>query len=402
MKAAAVLPALKSAARDSQPRVRAIALAVLARIARQLEDSSAAISVLVDALSESDPIVVDAALSALAKVYWMAIPALSNYAAASTGRVRALLEALLGQTVTVVGGAVREHVDAPGLVLKPTPEPPPVPLDNVDFSAFAPSMLAPGEAFVVDLWAHLDELRKHVLDLARAARPNRELSIALKGPVKLARDTVLRVRLSIPDFGLSDEETILWTGRAGNATFRVMTPHDASLGTHLASFTIFIGPLQISRLHFELYVTSSVAPGASSTVRKISSQSRVKRAFASYASEDREEVLARVQGITKALPDLELFLDVLALRSGEKWEERIREEISTRDVFYLFWSLAASRSRWVDWEWRTALVVRGRDYIDPVPLQPASIAPPPVELADLHFNDWTLALRSRGEPGSTA
>jgi TIR domain-containing protein len=175
-----------------------------------------------------------------------------------------------------------------------------------------------------------------------------------------------------------------------------MAPQDASLGTHIASFTIFIGPLQISRLHFELYVTSSVEPRASSAVRKISSQSRVKRAFASYASEDREEVLARVQGITKALPDLELFLDVLALRSGEKWEERIREQISTRDVFYLFWSLAASRSRWVDWEWRTALVIRGRDYIDPVPLQPASIAPPPVELADLHFNDWTLALRSRG------
>jgi hypothetical protein len=29
-------------------------------------------------------------------------------------------------------------------------------------------------------------------------------------------------------------------------------------------------------------------------------------------------------------------------------------------------------------------------FIDPVPLEPPSQAPVPQELADLHFNDWTL------------
>ena len=32
--------------------------------------------------------------------------------------------------------------------------------------------------------------------------------------------------------------------------------------------------------------------------------------------------------------------------NSERWIERLREEIASRDAFYLFWSLAASRSEW--------------------------------------------------------
>jgi hypothetical protein len=94
----------------------------------------------------------------------------------------------------------------------------------------------------------------------------------------------------------------------------------------------------------------------------------------------------------KIVPDMDIFMDVLTLRSGDHWETRINEEIAARDVFYLFWSVAAIQSRWVEREWRTALVLRGLDHIDPVPLQPPAIAPPPAELSALHFNDWLLAV----------
>jgi len=93
----------------------------------------------------------------------------------------------------------------------------------------------------------------------------------------------------------------------------------------------------------------------------------------------------------KVIPDLDVFVDVLDLRSGDHWEARIRREIAARDMFYLFWSVAASQSPWVEQEWRTALELRGLQYIDPVPLQPPNVAPPPPELAALHFNEWTLA-----------
>ena len=48
------------------------------------------------------------------------------------------------------------------------------------------------------------------------------------------------------------------------------------------------------------------------------------------------------------------------------------------------------------------LARRGIDYIDPVPLAPPDVVPPPAELAqDLHFNDWVLAYR-RGRGGQSS
>jgi hypothetical protein len=48
----------------------------------------------------------------------------------------------------------------------------------------------------------------------------------------------------------------------------------------------------------------------------------------------------------------------------------------------------------VEKEWRWALASRGIEFIDPVPLESPSDAPPPSELASLHFNDWVLAFTS--------
>jgi hypothetical protein len=50
----------------------------------------------------------------------------------------------------------------------------------------------------------------------------------------------------------------------------------------------------------------------------------------------------------------------------------------------------------VEKEWRCALEARGIDFIDPVPLESPDIAPPPIELVELHFNDWELAYQ-RGQ-----
>jgi hypothetical protein len=119
---------------------------------------------------------------------------------------------------------------------------------------------------------------------------------------------------------------------------------------------------------------------------------RIRSAFASYASEDRDHVLARVQGMQKILPDLDIFVDVMSLRSGEHWKDRLQQEIVARDTFYLFWSQAAMKSSWVDFEWRYALEARGEDFINPVPLAAPELAPPPPELQSLHFGDWTLAV----------
>lgn len=90
------------------------------------------------------------------------------------------------------------------------------------------------------------------------------------------------------------------------------------------------------------------------------------------------------------MPELDIFWDVESLRSGDKWEERLLEEVASKDIFYLFWSNNASQSRWVDWEWRRAYSKRGLDYIDPFPLDSTK---PPKELEPLQFADrWVRHL----------
>jgi hypothetical protein len=100
----------------------------------------------------------------------------------------------------------------------------------------------------------------------------------------------------------------------------------------------------------------------------------------------------------KILPDLDVFLDVVSLRSGERWEDRLQEEILARDVFYLFWSEAAMKSHWVNFEWHFALEARGENFIHPIPLSPPEIAPPPSELQSKHFRDWMLFLSNQSTP----
>jgi hypothetical protein len=128
------------------------------------------------------------------------------------------------------------------------------------------------------------------------------------------------------------------------------------------------------------------APRELSTVRH-----QPHSAFASISGRNRKDVLRRVQGMTKVCQDLDVFVDVLSLRSGQDWEVQIRQQIPARDVFFLFWSSHASRSKEVEKEWRIALEMRGLNFIDPIPLTNPRVSPPPKELARLHFNDLYIA-----------
>ena len=156
--------------------------------------------------------------------------------------------------------------------------------------------------------------------------------------------------------------------------------------------SIRVDGAQIATMHFVLDV------GRPADIGLIPATLTMHRnAFASYASEDRDHVIARVQGMEKA--GLNVFVDVTTLRSGEDWEAKLWRVIPESDVFYLFWCRHAKNSPWVEKEWRCALRERGLDFIDPVPLEAPEHATPPPELASKHFNDPLLYfLSSRDHP----
>ena len=84
--------------------------------------------------------------------------------------------------------------------------------------------------------------------------------------------------------------------------------------------------------------------------------------------------------------------DGLSLRPGEAWKTSLYREIQNRNLFLLFWSKAAADSKWVEWEWQTALVNKGKQDIQ-IHLLETNVSPPE-ELSDLHFGDVFMDVRS--------
>ena len=87
----------------------------------------------------------------------------------------------------------------------------------------------------------------------------------------------------------------------------------------------------------------------------------IHSAFVSYSRKDISQVAFVMMGIRKARPDLEMFFDVESMHSGEDWEKRIKREIDEKDILFLCWSVHASKSVWVDREWRYAYAKKGAD-----------------------------------------
>lgn len=264
-------------------------------------------------------------------------------------------------------------------------------VDNVHFTVTAPGDVLPGEWFDLDVWAHflvqLNEVIFQAREEYKCLDSTAEVSHRSVGPVAVGRGTVLTVRLKVEKAEVdSPEGTILWAGETGRAGFRAMFPADVKKGKFPGLATIHVEGFQIARLYFNVIVGER-----GKAIELPLPLERHKKAFVSYASQDRDQVLRAIQGLQKGCPQMEIFMDVLSLRSGQLWEQELWKVIPANDVFYLFWSANARQSPWVEKEWRCALTARGLDFIDPVPLEPPETVPPPLELAEKHFNDWTLA-----------
>ena len=115
---------------------------------------------------------------------------------------------------------------------------------------------------------------------------------------------------------------------------------------------------------------------------------RYYRIFPSYSHRD-TEVVRECRRVAAALGD-DYLQDVVALRSGERWSERLLELIDDADVFQLFWSEASMRSVQCRREWEHALGLKRPGFIRPTYWErPIASAPdldlPPAALRELHF-----------------
>jgi hypothetical protein len=261
-------------------------------------------------------------------------------------------------------------------------------LHEVHVGASSPPVVSPGETFVARFAAYTDANRDKVKAVIEQEAPTSQLRLDLDYS-RWRRGAEVAVRLECEHATVSNPvQTFSWDGSYKILRFDVTVADNVKGDTLILRFDVAVEGIPIISLRPEIKIKRKRQYGMASFVEMRAPRS----AFASYAASDRREVAGRIRSLMIST-QIDVFFDRQSILPGEKWKEILRDEIGSRDIFWLFWSRKAMKSRWVDWEWRTALAEKTIDGIQPHPLEPSDLAPAPEELSALQFGamyEWYI------------
>jgi hypothetical protein len=208
--------------------------------------------------------------------------------------------------------------------------------------------------------------------------------------------TKITVTLTVPDGEcIPERRHFTWAEHWRKEDFAVRYAgtlrEEGSEGEGLATW--FAGPLCLGEVPFQFAYS---ARRVSAAARKEPSFGRgFESVFLSYAHKD--SFIADWIESANAL-GIRYLRDTRDLRSGEVWNERLKELIQEADLFQLCWSDFAKQSQFVREEWCYALGLNKPKFVRPC-YWDDPMAPPPNELEKLHFQklhpDWLTRMRFR-------
>jgi len=265
-------------------------------------------------------------------------------------------------------------------------------LHDAQFSVFHPSVLRSGVAAQVPVYLHLPNARRVVeRDAALRIGPVRETYQVQHGRAshQIAYGAAVTVVPEITGCRFTPAQaTVKWSDAWQRIDFSLTaapTEPGFAIGRPLTgAVSFFVGPVMVAQIEIWTSVTvtevTRTAPLSSTTT------SLYQSVFVSYSHRDEAIVEALEQAYV--VLGLAYLRDVHVLRAGQRWSEALLMMIDRADVFQLLWSRAASESPNVEREWRHALACERDGFIRPMYWE-RPMAPPPKELADLHFAFWT-------------
>lgn len=286
-----------------------------------------------------------------------------------------------------------------------------LPPDPVDCTVFAPPHAPRAQEFLVQVFAHIPEHAKEAEKLAKKVDPGAKWRNFKSLETAIPRGSRLTFELSMRGLEIQDPlQSLIWNGTPEAVEFDVLIPADRLPGAAIGKVTVLLDSFPVGYIRFQVDVTLHPFEAAPE-MQPTGDGHRYRMAFVSYASEDRDEVLARVQMLK--LIRVPFFQDVLSLDPGDRWRKKLYRHIDECDLFLLFWSSNAKRSKWVRRESRRALhrklaggdakragrvsskiryrLARDFDDLAPPEICPVVIEGPPVPLPWREFKEVQFA-----------
>ncbi len=279
--------------------------------------------------------------------------------------------------------AAEARPSAPAAATPSAPEP-------VLLGASAPRAVRPGDEFTARFVAYLKTAEQEVKATLASLSPRSEHQLGVKS-CRWQPGTRVQVALAGRHLTVSPPaQEFTWEGDRQIVDFDVTVADAAPEGPVVLKFDALVDGIVVAMLRLDLEITRK---GRDDRPAKASGAA-ARTAFASYSSKDRERVLDRVAAV-RISAGLDIFLDCLSLHPSDEWKPQLAQAIRERDLFLLFWSQEAAQSKWVTWEWETALAQKGREALQIHPLETG--VKPPEQLRDLHFGDVFMLIREAQE-----
>ena len=162
----------------------------------------------------------------------------------------------------------------------------------------------PGAPYIVDIWACLAGQIEEVK--TKAALTGLDKVIGMKAGLSIESGTALAVSLEIRDLPVMEAVTAIhWQGEPVNASFIVDIPAHAQAKRYPAKAIISSAGITIATIVF-LFTVS--AEQETDKAAALGETYYPRSAFASYASDNRQDVAERIQGMQAVAPKLDLSL----------------------------------------------------------------------------------------------
>ena len=285
--------------------------------------------------------------------------------------------------------------------------------DDVRFTVYRPQTLSPEVWGSLLVFAHKTDLVKkpgrppldpteQVEAIARAHFGNVPVRKAEQDArTGVFRGARLRITADLPGIRCNPASAEFdWWEPVHHVVLRLLAAPEMVGSVVRGAVRIWCGPLILGEVSVAISITASAPTVQPPAVAE--SAPRYRKIFPSYSRHDRA-IVDGFAAVVRAFGD-EYLRDVIALRSGEEWRERLLELIAEADVFQLFWSSNSMRSSYCQREWEHALALGRPSFVrpfyweDPRPEDPAN-GLPPVALDALEFAKITFFAGQAERPG---